>query len=70
MLALILIGFSTITETFGILMVVLGIIGFISFIIWELRVENPVLEVKLFFENRRFAFSNLAALIITWVHLR
>lgn len=63
MLALILIGFSTITETFGMLMVILGIIGFIGFVLWELRVENPVLEVKVFFENRRFALSNLATLI-------
>ena len=63
MLALVLIGFSTITETWGMVMVILGIIGFIGFVLWELRVENPVLEVKLFFKNRRFAFSNLATLI-------
>jgi MFS family permease len=63
MLALILIGFSNITGTLGILMVVLGIIGFICFVIWELRVEDPVLEVRLFLKNRLFAFSNLAALI-------
>lgn len=63
MLALILIGFSSITGTFGILMVIIGIIGFISFIILELRVDNPVLEMSLFFKNRKFAFSNLAALI-------
>lgn len=44
-------------------MVILGIIGFISFVIWELRVEQPVLDMKLFFKNRMFAFSNLAALI-------
>ncbi len=63
MLALTLIGFSTITSTLGMLMVILGIIGFISFVIWELRVEQPVLDMKLFFKNRMFAFSNLAALI-------
>jgi EmrB/QacA subfamily drug resistance transporter len=63
MLALILIGFSSITEIFGILMVIIGIIGFVCFIIWELRVDNPVLEMSLFFKNRMFAFSNLAALI-------
>jgi len=63
MLSLVLIGFSTITGTFGIVMVILGIVGFIGFVIWELRVEHPVLEVKLFFENRRFAYSNLATLI-------
>lgn len=62
-LALILIGFSSISQTFGILMVILGIIGLISFILLEMRIKNPVLEVKLFFENRKFAFSNLATFI-------
>lgn len=63
MLALILTGFANITQIIGKLMVVLGIIGFIGFVMWELRVEDPVLEVRLFFKNRMFAFSNLAALI-------
>jgi len=63
MLSLVLIGFSTINGTFGMVMVILGIIGFVGFVIWELRVEHPVLDVKLFFENKRFAFSNLATLI-------
>lgn len=63
MLLLTLIGFSFITSTIGMLMVISGIVGFICFVIWELRVEQPVLEMKLFFENRMFAFSNLAALI-------
>ncbi len=51
MLALVLIGFSTITDTFGILMVILGLVGCIGFVIWGFRVENPVLEMRLFFEN-------------------
>lgn len=63
MLALILIGFSNITQIFGKLMIILGVVGFIGFVMWELRVEDPVLEVRLFFKNRMFAFSNLAALI-------
>lgn len=63
MLALTLIGFSNIASTLGMSMVILGIIGFIGFVIWELRVEQPVLNMKLFFKNRMFAFSNLAALI-------
>jgi len=33
------------------------------FLRWELRVESPVLRVRLFLENHVFAFSNLAALI-------
>lgn len=63
MLALILVGFSTITGALGIVLLVMGLIGLVGFVIWELRVDNPVLDMSLFFKNRRFAFSNLAALI-------
>ena len=62
-LLLVLVGFSEITGLTGKLMLIFGIIGGIGFVIYELRVEHPVLEMKLFFENRMFAFSNLAALI-------
>lgn len=62
-LLLVLVGFSEITSFIGKLMLVLGIVGIIGFVIWELRVEHPVLEMRLFFKNRKFAFSNLAALI-------
>lgn len=62
-LLLILVGFSEITGFIGKLMLILGIISLIGFVIWELRVEHPVLEMRLFFKNRKFAFSNLAALI-------
>ena len=48
MLALTLIRFSTITSTLGTSMVILGIIGFISFVIWKLRVEQPVLDMNYF----------------------
>jgi MFS family permease len=34
-----------------------------AFVKWETKVENPVLEISLFRNNRVFAFSNLAALI-------
>lgn len=63
MLALVLIGFSTITGTLGMIMIILGIMGFVSFVMWELKVKNPVLEVKLFFKNKKFAFSNMATFI-------
>ena len=62
-LLLVLVGFSEITGLTGKLMLILGIIGGIGFVIYELRVEHPVLEMKLFLKNRKFAFSNLAALI-------
>jgi EmrB/QacA subfamily drug resistance transporter len=62
-LLMILAGFSMITGDLGKLMVIIGISGFVTFVIMELRIEHPVLEMKLFFQNRMFAFSNLAALI-------
>jgi EmrB/QacA subfamily drug resistance transporter len=40
-----------------------GIAGFIFFVYWESRVAHPVFELRLFRNNRVFAFSNLAALI-------
>lgn len=33
------------------------------FIRWEIKVENPLLDINLFRNNKVFAFSNLAALI-------
>lgn len=62
-LLLVLTGFSAITSLIGQIMLVLGIGGIIGFVAWELRIEHPVLEMRLFFENRMFAFSNLASLI-------
>ncbi len=61
MLALIMYGLSNIYET-GI--IILG--GFallIIFIYWEMRAQSPVLDVALFRRNRRYSFSNLAALL-------
>ena len=55
-------GFSTLPNITGIILVIAGIIGFVAFLMYELRLESPVLNVKLF-KNRTFAFSNLAALI-------
>lgn len=43
--------------------VLAGVACFVAFIKWELKVKNPILEMKLFKTNRVFAFSNLAALI-------
>ena len=63
MLALVLLGFSNISEPIGIILLVLGIVLLLVFIYLELRVDSPILEMKLFFNNRRFAFSNLATLI-------
>ena len=56
-------GFSILPESTGFILVTAGIAGFFAFMAWEKRTEHPVLDMRLFTENRVFAFSNLAALI-------
>ena len=56
-------GFSLIPETLGIILTIIGIIGILIFIMVDIKVDNPLLDMGLFFKNRIFAFSNLAALI-------
>ena len=55
-------GFSIVPDLSGIILLVLGIIGILAFAVFELRVKNPVFEVRLF-KNITFGFSSLAALI-------
>jgi len=43
-------------------LILIGIAGLAGFIVWEQRISYPVFEVRLFRNNRAFAFSNLAAL--------
>jgi EmrB/QacA subfamily drug resistance transporter len=62
-------GLSSLPDTLGILLVGIGIVGLISFIFYELKVENPIMNMELFRKNRVFAFSSVAVLInfgATW----
>ena len=61
-LIMLMYGFSILPEELGIILLILGIIGIIAFALFELRVKNPVFEVRLF-KNITFGFSSLAALI-------
>lgn len=61
-LVMIIYGFSILPGLAGIILVFLGIVGFSGFLIFELRVDSPVLNVRLF-KNRTLALSSLAALI-------
>ncbi len=61
-LVILIYGFSILPSELGIILVILGVIGVIGFAIFELRVKNPVFEVRLF-KNVTFGFSSLAALI-------
>jgi len=44
-------------------LIVVGVLWIFAFIAWEMKVQNPVLNVNVFRGNRAFALSNLAALI-------
>jgi EmrB/QacA subfamily drug resistance transporter len=56
-------GLSLLPAPSGFIAVVGGIVILVLFIVWELRADYPVLNMKLFRQNITFTFSNLAALI-------
>ena len=56
-------GFSSLPAPVGMGLLTAGVVGFIGFVAWEMRQANPVVDLRLFRENRVFAFSGLAALI-------
>lgn len=56
-------GLSVIPAIRGLWLILAGISGIALFIWWELKVENPVVNMNLFKNNKVFTFSNLAALI-------
>ncbi|MGC8935960.1 MAG: MFS transporter [Candidatus Methanomethylicaceae archaeon] len=41
----------------------IGLSLMISFVVWEMRIKNPVLDLRLFVHNRTFSLSNISALI-------
>ncbi len=56
-------GFSSLTRTLGVWLVVIGLILIVIFTARERKVKNPLLDITLFRHNTVFVFSNLAALI-------
>jgi len=61
--ATIMYGFSSLTQTPGITLILIGFVLSIAFILRERKVKNPLLDFMLFRHNPAFVFSNLAALI-------
>lgn len=57
-------GLSILPTIKSVLIIGLGILGLILFVRFERRLVHPVFEVSLFFKNRLFLFSCLAALIL------
>ena len=62
-LTAVIVGFSFLSEPFGIVLTATGAFVLAAFVLWELRQSSPVLEMRLFVRNRAFAFSNVAAMI-------
>ncbi|MEM2901701.1 MAG: MFS transporter [Candidatus Bathyarchaeia archaeon] len=62
-LALIMYGFSLLPTAAGGMLILTGLLGLLTFAVWESSTEYPVLNVNLFRSNATFTFSNLAALI-------
>jgi len=56
-------GLNLVPSIAGFMLLLASLAGVVIFIKWEMKIESPVLDVRLFRENRTFAFSNLAAFI-------
>ena len=56
-------GVSLLPSPMAVLLIVLGLICFIFFVFRQLKIPSPLLNIRLFLDNKVFAFSNLAALI-------
>ncbi len=63
MLIAITYGLALLPSIVGICLFAAGALAIAAFVKWELRVKNPVLDIKLFRNNIVFALSNVAALI-------
>ena len=56
-------GFSRLPATYSYYLLALGLAGIVIFTVYELKLKDPVVDIRLFRTNMVFAFSNLAALI-------
>ena len=56
-------GVSLLPKATSAAVVLLGLLGLAAFVVWERRAKPPVFDIRLFTDNRIFAFSCAAALI-------
>ncbi|PWB75185.1 MAG: MFS transporter [Holophagae bacterium] len=61
-LLMLLLGFSKLPHTAGLVLAVVGVLCLLLFFHHELRTPTPLLDLRLLLNNRVFLFSNLAAL--------
>jgi EmrB/QacA subfamily drug resistance transporter len=62
-LSLAIYGTSLVPSSLGVLFVIAGMVVLAAFIAWEGRTQCPVLDIRLFRNNRVFTFSSLAAFL-------
>lgn len=55
-------GFSRLQDPEGVVLVATAVFSLLVLIRYELKAQSPVLDLRLFSQNRVYAFSNLAAL--------
>lgn len=56
-------GFTKLPSRGGFYLILIGILGFIGLVYNSSRKKEPILDIKLFFNNRVFSLSNISALI-------
>jgi EmrB/QacA subfamily drug resistance transporter len=56
-------GFSDLPHLSAIVLLAAGLVGLVYFVFLAKRLEQPLIDVRLFYRNRVFALSSLAALI-------
>jgi EmrB/QacA subfamily drug resistance transporter len=54
-------GFTLLPAMPGVWLIVVGVAALSAFARWGMRAKNPILDIKIFRNNRTFTFSNLAA---------
>jgi MFS family permease len=62
-LVAVMFGLNLLPSISGFMLLLASLAGFLIFIKWEMKIESPVLDVRLFRDSKTFAFSNLAAFI-------
>lgn len=62
-LVLLILGLSRLPDLSGAFFILLSLIALALFVVWERRVADPLLDVRLFRRNRLFSLNNLATLL-------
>jgi len=62
-LVTIMYGVSRLPALWGAWIILGGVVGLMAFVMWEIMVQSPVLDITLFRTSKMFSFSSLTALI-------